>query len=105
MEAFVFYQDRLAGILSKTAAGYSFIYDQNYLTDPRSKSISLTLPKKQKQFTSKYLFPFFFGLLTEGITSQIQSRKLKIDEKDYFKRLVETAASDTIGCVTIRGVE
>ncbi|MCF7792927.1 MAG: HipA N-terminal domain-containing protein [Candidatus Cloacimonetes bacterium] len=101
MQAQVYYKNKFAGILSKIDSGFSFVYDDSFLSDSDSKSISLTLPKQKKEFQSQYLFPFFHGLLTEGFASQIQSRKLKIDENDYFKRLIETANNDTIGCVTI----
>ena len=105
MKAKVYCKKRFAGILEKSGAGYSFVYDENYLSDPTTKSISLTLPKKQKEFHSNQLFSFFHGLLTEGFTTRIQSRKLKIDEKDYFARLVKTANYDTIGCVTVEVIK
>lgn len=105
MKAKVFCKKRFAGILEKSNTGYSFIYNENYISDPTTKSISLTLPKMQKKFHSNQLFPFFFGLLTEGFATKIQSRKLKIDETDYFKRLIKTADNDTIGCVTLEEVK
>ena len=105
MKANVYYKNILAGILEKTSEGYFFKYDQQYISDPSLKSISLTLPKKKKKFQSNNLFPFFHGLLTEGFISKTQSRKLKIDENDYFKRLISTADIDTIGCVTIKEIK
>lgn len=104
MEVKVFLKDRFAGILRKNSEGYTFIYDDSFLSDPHSKSISFTLPKQKKEFHSAHLFPFFHGLLTEGFATKIQARKLKIDEKDYFKRLIKTAQSDTIGCVTLEEI-
>jgi len=101
MKAKVFYKNNFAGILEKTRDGFSFVYDENYLSDFTQKSISLTLPKQQKKFHSEQLFPFFHGLLTEGFATKIQSRKLRIDESDYFSRLIKTANNDTIGCVTV----
>ena len=101
MKAKVYCKKRFAGIIEKSSEGYTFVYDENYISDPTAKSISLTLPKKQKKFYSNQLFSFFHGLLTEGFATQIQSRKLKIDEIDYFGRLIKTANNDTIGCVTV----
>ncbi|NQT65241.1 MAG: HipA N-terminal domain-containing protein [FCB group bacterium] len=101
MKATVYFKQQLAGILGKTTSGYYFEYDEKYLADPIAKSISFSLPKSQKKFYAKQLFPFFHGLLTEGFATKIQSRKLKIDEKDYFTRLIRTATVDTIGCVII----
>jgi HipA-like protein len=47
------------------------------------------------------LFPYFFGLLAEGIQKDTQCRMLKLDENDHFGRLIKTAHSDTIGDVTV----
>ena len=105
MKARVFFKQQLAGILEKKSSGYYFQYDEQYLSDSKTKSISLSLPKNKKDFHAKQLFPFFHGLLTEGFANKIQSRKLKIDEKDYFTRLIKTANIDTIGCVTIEEIE
>lgn len=104
MKAKVYFKRELAGILGKNNSGYYFQYDESYLNNPNSKSISLTLPIKNREFNSSYLFPFFHGLLTEGFTSKIQSRKLKLDETDYFSRLIKTAGSGTIGCVTVEEI-
>jgi serine/threonine-protein kinase HipA len=104
MKVKVFFNDKLAGILEKNESGYYFKYSDDYLNDPSSKSISLTLPKHKKEFFSSNLFPFFHGLLSEGYAKTLQSRKLKIDESDYFTRLIKTAGSDTIGCVTVEEI-
>jgi serine/threonine-protein kinase HipA len=105
MKAKVYFKQKFAGILEKNVSGYIFRYDETYLSDSSSKSISLSLPKSKTEFHSKYLFPFFHGLLTEGFATKIQSGKLKIDEKDYFTRLIKTATSDTIGCVTVEEIK
>ena len=105
MKTKVLFKQKFAGILEITEIGYNFKYDKNYISDPTAKSISLSLPKKQKEFNSKHLFPFFHGMLTEGFATQIQSRKLKIDENDYFKRLIKTANFDTIGCITVEEIK
>ena len=102
MKGRVYYNNRLAGILEKSEGIYIFMYDEQYINDKNTKSISLSLPKSKRQFRSKFLFPFFYGLLTEGVTKQIQCRKLKIDENDFFTRLLKTAGEDTIGCVTVK---
>ncbi len=102
MKGYVYYNKKLAGILQKVEGEYSFKYDEQYLNDKNTKSISLSLPKSKRQYHSKFLFPFFYGLLTEGVTKQIQCRKLKIDENDFFIRLLRTTGKDTIGCVTIK---
>lgn len=95
----------LAGTLEKTNdQGYIFRYDQRYFTDQEAPAISLTLPKTQQEYRSAFLFPFFFGLLSEGSNKQTQCKLLRIDEEDHFGLLLKTASSDTIGAVTIKTV-
>ncbi len=91
----------LAGRIEEVSDGYRFTYDAGYLAASGTRSISLTLPKRTEPYTSKVLFPFFFGLLAEGILKETQCRKLKLDENDHFGRLLKTAHSDTVGAVTV----
>lgn len=100
----VYQKGRLAGILEKKGNEYIFVYDDSFLQDENTKSISLTLPKKKKKFKSPYLFSFFFGLLAEGIAKEIQCKKLKIDPDDHFQRLLKTTKYDTTGSVTIEEI-
>ena len=97
----VFYNGTLAGLLSDYNDGYKFEYSQDYLVS-NSPSISLTLPKSKKIHTSQTLFPFFYGLLAEGLLKDAQCRALMIDENDSFGRLLGACVNDTIGCVTIK---
>ena len=92
---------KLAGRIEEAPDGYRFTYDAGYLASPGTRPISLTLPKRAESYTAKVLFPFFFGLLAEGILKDTQCRKLKLDEHDHFGRLLKTAHSDTVGAVTI----
>lgn len=92
---------QLAGCLEEHAEGYRFTYDTDYLMDTDAPPVSLTLPKRSEPYTSPTIFPFFFGLLAEGVTKRIQCRQLKLDEHDHFGRLVKTAHSDVVGSVTI----
>ena len=92
---------RLAGRIEEGADGYRFTYDAEYLASSGTQPISLTLPKRAEPYTSKVLFPFFFGLLAEGILKATQCWKLKLDEHDHFGRLLKTAHSDTVGTVTV----
>ncbi|MFC1497471.1 HipA N-terminal domain-containing protein [Verrucomicrobiota bacterium] len=95
----------LAGFLEEAAGGYMFRYDTNYLAMPDSKAICLTMPKQKEPYISEYMFPFFHGLLAEGVTKDIQCRSLKIDENDHLGRLMRTAHGDLIGSVTIEEAE
>ena len=105
MKAAVYFKNRLAGILEKVNNDeYVFEYSDDYINDRSSESISLTLPKSIKTHYSKILFPFFFGLLSEGTNKKMQCSILKIDEEDHFTRLIKTADLDTIGAVTVREI-
>jgi serine/threonine-protein kinase HipA len=101
-KAIVLNNGRLAGRLSKSKAGYAFVYSESYLLDAAAPPISLTLPKRAEEYRSDVLFPFFSGLLAEGENKRAQCRSLKIDERDQFTRLLKTAGTDTIGAITVR---
>lgn len=103
--AAVYNNNVLAGYLEKHASDdYRFIYADAYLKDTSKPSISLALTKLQKEHHSNVLFPFFAGLLTEGINKDIQCRLLHIDEADDFTRLIATAGVDTIGAITVKRI-
>lgn len=91
----------LAGRIEEVPDGCRFTYDATYLASPGARPISLTLPKRPDPYTSSVLFPFFFGLLAEGVLKEAQCRKLKLDENDHFGRLLKTTHSDTVGAVTV----
>jgi len=101
-KAIVFYNDVIAGYLSKVNGKYIFKYDENYLNKEKYPSISLSLLKRMQPYESDNLFAFFYGLLAEGDNKEIQCRKLKIDERDHFTRLIKTASENTIGAITVK---
>ena len=104
-EAIVYRNNEPAGRLILTDSGsYVFRYDDAYYNDPAKRSISLTLPKKNKEYESNVLFPFFFNMLSEGVNKRLQCRQLRIDENDYFSLLLATAGVDTIGGITVKNV-
>jgi serine/threonine-protein kinase HipA len=95
----------LAGILSEeNRKSYIFRYDERYFNDTTKPAISLTLPKSKMKYTSQYLFPFFFNMLSEGVNRKLQSIQLKIDEEDNFGLLMATAQYDTIGAITVKPI-
>ena len=61
----------------------------------------MTFPLQKKEFTSKYLFPFFYNLLAEGKLKDIHCKELRIDISDDFSRLLLTTKENTIGSITI----
>jgi serine/threonine-protein kinase HipA len=103
MKGLVYNNGILAGSIEKDNKGkYLFQYEDNYFINNQLPPISLTLPKTQKEYQSETLFPFFYGLLSEGVNKDIQCRLYKIDENDSFKRLLLTAHDDTIGAITVK---
>jgi serine/threonine-protein kinase HipA len=101
----VLYNGRLAGVLSKSAEIYRFIYDKNYLATAGSRPVSLTLPLQEAPYENDVLFPAFVNMLSEGANKAMQNRLLKIDENDYFGLLLATAGNDNIGPLTIKELD
>lgn len=100
-EARVFNHGEFAGELRElVAGGFVFEYVSEYLANPSATAISLTLPLRRDAYRSDVLFPFFFGLLAEGSTRELQARQLRIDESDEFALLVATGR-DLVGAVTV----
>jgi HipA-like protein len=104
-KAEIFNNGILAGTLEKTDdREYVFRYSDPYFTDTNSYAISMSFPKTQREYRSKFMFPFFYGLLSEGVNKQTQCRLLRIDENDHFSLLLSTAHSDTIGSITVKEI-
>ncbi|MDP2039495.1 MAG: HipA N-terminal domain-containing protein [Ignavibacteria bacterium] len=102
-KAEVYFNDTIAGYLIKTESGFHFFYDDAYYFDATKPAISLTLPKTQKDYFAENLFPFFYGLLSEGDLKTLQCRQLGIDENDHFTRLIKTG-HNTIGAISVKEV-
>jgi serine/threonine-protein kinase HipA len=96
----------LAGILTQESQKkFVFEYEDNYFTNSTQPAISLTFPKNQKKYSSQFLFPFFFNMLSEGVNRKLQSTHLRIDESDNFGLLMATAQKDTIGAITVKPIQ
>jgi serine/threonine-protein kinase HipA len=103
--AAVFYNGKLAGILTREGGSYQFRYDEAYRKGPESRPVSITLPLRAELYESDHLFPVFVNILSEGANKRMQCRLLKIDENDYFGLLLATAVEDSIGPITIRRID
>lgn len=99
----VFFHDKFAGIISENENGYSYEYDDEYISQ-NLPSISLTLPITRKSFSSKTMLPFFDGLIPEGWLLKITEDSWKINPKDRMGLLL-TVCKDSIGAVSIVNVE
>jgi HipA-like protein len=102
--ALVLYNGEIAGVLRKTGIHYSFTYDKDYLQNPKSRPVSITLPLQLQPYESNNLFPVFINMLSEGANKRMQCRLLKIDQNDYFSLLLATAKEDSIGPINIKEI-
>lgn len=102
--AYIYVRETFAGTLKETDSGYSFLYDSEYLQSDNPSAVSLTLPLRDKEYTSKTLFAFFDGLIPEGWLLDIVVHNWKIDRKDRFGLLL-VACKDPIGNVCIKEVK
>jgi len=96
-KAKVYVNEELAGTLIETDEGlYTFTYLENY----EGEDVSLTLPKRDKPYISKVLFPFFDGLIPEGwlLNKIVKNWKLNINDR---MELLLTCCKDCIGNVRI----
>ena len=95
----VYFQDKLAGILTEDENGYTFVYLESYIAD-NGMPISLTMPLQAKPFTSDNMFPFFDGLIPEGWLLDIAQANWKINPRDRMSLLL-ACCKDSIGAVSI----
>lgn len=96
----VYLKNQLAGILSETEQGYSYVYNLEYLQHNEAQAVSLTLPLRQAPYLSNTLFPFFDGLIPEGWLLDIAERNWKLNQKDRMGLLL-ACCKDCIGAVSI----
>ena len=102
----IYHNGWLAGILTQfDSRSYEFRYSDEWFANAARPAISLTLPKSKQTHRADHLFPFFFNMLAEGVNKNLQCRRLKIDENDYFGLLLVTATRDTIGAITVKPAE
>ena len=102
-EGVVYINNRVSGILTeKSPSEYIFRYDDAYFADKEAPEISLSLPKKQQEYRSDYLFSFFSNMLSEGHNRTVQARLHGVDRDDDFGILLATACDDTPGAITIK---
>ena len=96
----IYFQDTLAGRLVENEEGFLFVYDTEYLQNPFSQAISLTLPLRPQPYKSDVLFPFFDGLIPEGWLLDIAQENWKIDPRDRMALLL-ACCRNCIGAVSV----
>lgn len=105
-KARILYKDEDAGILVQHDDGtFTFRYNDVWMSDGNKPGVSLTLPKTQQEYYSKYLFSFFYNMLPEGSNKQVVCKLMRIDPKDFFGLLMTTAKTDIIGAIRVIKIE
>lgn len=99
-KAEIYNHKQLAGILIEDENGFTFKYDETYLTSDGAEAISLTLPLTNKPYIDKVLFPFFDGLIPEGWLLDIAEKNWKINRNDRMSLLL-ACCKDCIGSVSV----
>ena len=101
---YVYWNERFAGSISETDAGYEFRYDPDWINSPSAQPISLTLPLRPDAYFSHTMFPFFDGLIPEGWLLSLTTKTWKIDSRDRMGLLL-AVCRDPIGAVSIASPE
>ncbi len=101
MKLNVFYGNEKAGCLESTEnRGVIFIYDEKYLNEKNSVSLSASLPLQNKEFTQKQCIPFFSGLLPEEDSRKKIADYLHVSETSTLK-LFEALGGECAGLISI----
>lgn len=61
-----------------------FAYAPEYLNDPGSVPISISLPLREEPFSARQTRTFFEGLLPEGFTRRSVAQWIHVDDEDYL---------------------
>lgn len=77
-----------------------FQYDKNYLIQPYSVPISISLPLRENTFSPKITRIFFEALLPEGFTRKSVAQYLKIAPDNYLD-LLEALGQECIGAIQV----
>jgi len=97
----VYLHNSLVGYLwLSDTSRFSFQYDPNYLEDPDTIPLSLSLPKREAPYTNDTARPFFSNLLPEGEVRALIAKIKQISELNDFK-LLEVIGGECAGAVSI----
>lgn len=82
----------------------AFCYGEDYLGDPLSASVSISLPLQADPFSPEQTKAFFEGLLPEGFTRRSVAQWMHVDEGDYLS-ILHGLGRECLGaiCITEEG--
>jgi serine/threonine-protein kinase HipA len=78
----------------------TFVYDADWLANPRKLAVSISLPKRAEPFNRRETRPFFAGLLPEEGQREAVARALGVSKANDF-RLLERLGGDVAGALTL----
>ncbi|MBW6511960.1 MAG: type II toxin-antitoxin system HipA family toxin [Desulfuromonadaceae bacterium] len=81
--------DRCIGMLSRENGRLAFLYDRQWLADPHSHPLSLSLPLREAPFSDLETRTWFGNLLPEGDFLNTVARRLGRSTGDIFGLLVD----------------
>ena len=97
----VWWDDQLVGVLSQDVGKLlGFKYDNSWLENKNSNALSISLPKRKKEFSTNECKPFFAGLLPEQRQKSILARNLRVSVHNDFSFL-EKLGEDVAGILQI----
>jgi serine/threonine-protein kinase HipA len=103
-QARVYYQDKIAGMLTETNEGdYEFRYAAEYVKEYPSDFITFSMPVSDVPYRDKRLFPFFEGLIPEGWLLDIASKNWKINRNDRMGLLL-ACCRNCVGAVSVEPI-
>lgn len=85
----VYLGDRRIGMLNRVSGRLTFRYDRQWLDDPRSHPLSLSLPLREAPFADSETRTWFGNLLPEGDFLNAVARRLGRSTGDVFGLLVD----------------
>ncbi len=92
--------DKPVGRVWEDEHGFHFQYFTEYVQSGNIQPVSLTLPVREKIYTSNTIIPFFDGLIPEGWLLDIAEQYWKINSRDRMGLLL-ACCRDCIGAVGI----
>ena len=94
-------QCHVGTIEGATQSDACFQYEEEYLRDPDSVPISISLPLQEELFPVQQTKNYFEGLLPEGYTRRTVAQWMHVDENDYLS-ILHGLGRECLGAIQIR---
>jgi len=94
------HQIKVGTLEGNTYQDTCFVYDSEYILNPFSRPISISLPLRQERFSTYETRTFFESLLPEGFSRKSVANWARTNEEDYIT-LLECLGEECIGAIQI----